>query len=57
MSVALPRMPLVEVFCKNPACSPVRGKRVGGRVLVGRISARAELRCPSCRQVALYEVG
>jgi hypothetical protein len=46
--------PLVEVFCQNPYCGfwLKRGKRC----LVGRISERGELRCPSCRRVMLFEV-
>ena len=45
---------LVDVFCGNPLC-PYTLRR-GGKRLVGRISGRAELSCPACRTVALYEV-
>ncbi len=45
---------LVPVYCRNPLCPFLLRK--GHRVLVGRISDRAELKCHSCRQVATYEV-
>ncbi len=46
--------PLVEVYCQNALC-PFFLKR-GKRQLAGRISECAELRCPSCRDVARYDV-
>lgn len=46
---------LVDVYCRNQFCREVM--KNGRRALVGRISGKAELRCPSCRQVALYEAG
>ena len=55
MTTAVARRPLVEVRCDNRLCSFY--VRKGHRALVGRISDRAELRCPSCKQVAIYEVG
>lgn len=45
---------LVEVFCSNRFCGFYMKK--GRRVLVGRISARAELRCPNCKHVEMYDV-
>lgn len=46
---------LVDVYCRDPFC-PHAMKR-GRPALVGRIDGRAELRCPSCRNVAFYEAG
>lgn len=43
---------LTDVYCRSPFC-PFRIKRGRGQ-LVGRIDGRAELRCPSCKQIALY---
>ncbi len=45
---------LVAVHCANPVC-PFAIKR-GKAMLVGKINAAAELRCSSCRTVALYRV-
>lgn len=47
--------PLVEVFCRWGLCPFYLRK--GKRALVGRISGRAELRCPSCRKVATYDTA
>lgn len=50
----LARPPLVTVYCQNPLCPYLMKK--GRKWIVGRISERGELRCSSCRQVAMYEV-
>lgn len=52
--ITMARSPLVTVYCRNALCPYyIKG---GRRRVVGRISERAELRCFTCREVALYEV-
>jgi len=48
-------MRLVEVRCPKPLC-PFRLKR-GHGVIVGRVAGRAELKCPSCRTLSLYDTS
>lgn len=43
---------LREVYCGNGLCS--FRLRKGKPLLIARLAGRAELRCPSCKVVAVY---
>lgn len=45
---------LTSVWCQYGLCPYLLKK--GKPRLVGRIWGRAELACPACRQIAIYEV-
>jgi hypothetical protein len=49
------RRPLTSVYCGSRLCGHLMHK--GKPALVGRIWGRAELKCPSCRTVGVYEVA